>query len=153
MARSWRRRWFRGPGLLTAAIRMVIFLCSLVFATTVFFAWQFGHSGCFFTDEVDLFGFGSVVPWWVSLVVAFFLLAWVSMVTLPVYSMVLNAAPEDSLLGAELPFLKVCEGLWLGGSGEGPSISVLEEVSADKWGCRPVQASVLGHPSPLHHTS
>uniref|UniRef100_A0A1D2A441 MLO-like protein n=1 Tax=Auxenochlorella protothecoides TaxID=3075 RepID=A0A1D2A441_AUXPR len=101
-----RRRWFRGPGLLTAAIRMVIFLCSLVFSTTVFFAWQFGHSGCFFTDEVDLFGFGSVVPWWVSLVVAFFLLAWVSMVTLPVYSMVLNAAPEDSLLGAELPFLK-----------------------------------------------
>jgi hypothetical protein len=56
---QWRRwlprlRLRRPYKLLRIPIRLVLFLCSWVFSTTVFAAWQFGPSSCFVTEDDGL---------------------------------------------------------------------------------------------------
>lgn len=45
------RRGVNPCKLLRIPVRLVLFLCSFVFATTVFVAWQFGASSCPLTSS------------------------------------------------------------------------------------------------------
>lgn len=91
-----RRSWWRGGEMLTAAgIRLITFLCSLIFSTDVLFVWQFGTGGCYFTREIYIFGFTAVVPWWGTFVQAIIVLAWLGLVSLPAYSLLRRDAPYD----------------------------------------------------------
>lgn len=91
-----RRPWWRGGEMLTAAgIRLITFLCSLIFSTDVLFVWQFGTGGCYFTRDIYIFGFTAVVPWWGTFVQAIIVLAWLGLVSLPAYSLLRRDAPYD----------------------------------------------------------
>ena len=51
--------WWLSPSvLLCVPIRLTLFLCSFVFSTTVFFAWQFGSDSCLFHPQADLWHIG-----------------------------------------------------------------------------------------------
>lgn len=96
-----------------------MFFCSLIYSTTVLFAWQFGAHGCFFTEDAEMFGFAARQPWWFSVIFATVMLAWISMVTVPTYSLVLNASPAHTQPGGRAPYLNVRLGPHLFGGGGG----------------------------------
>eukprot|EP01025_Chloroclados_australasicus_P057729 TRINITY_DN7210_c0_g1_i10.p1 TRINITY_DN7210_c0_g1~~TRINITY_DN7210_c0_g1_i10.p1 ORF type:complete len:553 (+),score=26.64 TRINITY_DN7210_c0_g1_i10:207-1865(+) len=75
--------WFNRPWLLLALVRFAIFLNTIGFASTAFFAWQFGPKSCYFTS--NNFSFIGV-PWYVCLIFDVLLMLDIGMVTLPLYS-------------------------------------------------------------------
>ncbi len=54
----WRR-------VMLTVIKTLLFLCSFIFASCVFFAIYFGHSSCFFANP-GLNSKSLPIPWWVS---------------------------------------------------------------------------------------
>eukprot|EP01025_Chloroclados_australasicus_P000560 TRINITY_DN10255_c0_g3_i1.p1 TRINITY_DN10255_c0_g3~~TRINITY_DN10255_c0_g3_i1.p1 ORF type:complete len:574 (+),score=39.58 TRINITY_DN10255_c0_g3_i1:136-1857(+) len=75
--------WFNRPWFMLGLIRVAVFLNTIGFASTAFFAWQFGGKSCYFENS----GFNFLdVPWWVCLLMNVLLLLDLGMVTVPLYS-------------------------------------------------------------------
>eukprot|EP00887_Chlorella_sp_A99_P006529 scaffold3.g6529.t1 len=84
--------WFHRPPLLLPVIKMLLFLCSFVFSTAVFAAWQFGPHSCFFTSEG--FWWAWVLPWWMSLLFSGAIFLVLSLRTLPLYSLAVQMGSD-----------------------------------------------------------
>lgn len=76
--------WFNRPQLLLIPIKLVLFFCAFIYASFIFFAWQFGSSSCPFNDG---FYTGWVLPWYTILIVNTLIFFHMAIVTLPTYSL------------------------------------------------------------------
>jgi len=83
--------WFKNPFFLVHVIRLMLYLNSVIFATTAFFAWQFGTRSCFFYGRSRDNGLdGRDWFWVVSLFLNIMAFIFMSVVSLPTYSLVLH---------------------------------------------------------------
>jgi hypothetical protein len=76
--------WFNRPQLLLIPIKLVLFFCAFIYASFIFFAWQFGDGSCPFKDG---FYTGWVLPWYTILIVNTLIFFHMAIVTLPTYSL------------------------------------------------------------------
>ena len=76
--------WLARPELLLVPIKYCLFVCSAAVGSIIFFVWQFGPHSCFRSNS---FYFYFPLPWWCVLVISFAILAALSFVTLPMYSL------------------------------------------------------------------
>jgi len=76
--------WFNRPQLLLIPIKLVLFFCAFIYASFIFFAWQFGDGSCPFKDG---FYKGWVLPWYTILIVNTLVFFHMAIVTLPTYSL------------------------------------------------------------------
>jgi hypothetical protein len=84
--------WVGSPRLVLLGIRLLMFLLSFLFSNAVFFASQYGPHSCFFSRA----GFqGMVVPWWTILLGDSVLCAYLSVTTLPLYSLLVQLHPSE----------------------------------------------------------
>lgn len=82
-----RDQWWRNPHFVLAIpLRLLTFLCSFVFSSTAFFAWQFGSASCFFTSTWGLWSIWDL-PWWSGIVIAVVIWMWASAATIPAYAL------------------------------------------------------------------
>ncbi|KAL0048084.1 hypothetical protein WJX82_007361 [Trebouxia sp. C0006] len=80
--------WFgaKGPWVLLMVIKTLLFLCSFIFASSVFFAIYFGPKSCFFAYP-GLNSASLPVPWFVVLIANAIVYLALSFVTVPLYSL------------------------------------------------------------------
>ncbi|KAL4420149.1 hypothetical protein ABPG77_010365 [Micractinium sp. CCAP 211/92] len=89
--------WFQRPSLLLHPIKYILFLCSFIMSSAVFFAWSFGASSCPFTagsPDSNPFYFAQVVPWWAMLLFAGVVYLDASLRTLPTYSLAVQMGSD-----------------------------------------------------------
>jgi hypothetical protein len=90
--------WLGRPELLLIPIKYCLFVCSAAVGSIIFFVWQFGPNACFRSRS---FYFYWPLPWWCILVIAFAILAALSFVTLPMYSLAVRMGSKvDSSLAS-----------------------------------------------------
>ena len=92
------RSRFSDPRSLAIPISGVLFLCSSVFAMAIFFVWQFGAQSCLFsTQNQQIWRWlpGSIIPWWVGLLVPGILIIWLAVVTVPSWILMTHIRPRE----------------------------------------------------------
>ena len=77
--------WFNRPQLLLIPIKLGLFFCAFVYASFIFFVWQFGKNSCPFTDS---FYPGWALPWWTIILFNTFIFLHMGTGTMPAYSLV-----------------------------------------------------------------
>lgn len=88
------KRWWHNARWLSVPIGGLIFLCSLIYSTAVFFAWQFGPNSCVFVQDATFWSFvPTSLPWWLALIVAGVLLLFLASVTIPAWVIVSHMRP------------------------------------------------------------
>ncbi|KAA6422761.1 MAG: hypothetical protein FRX49_07296 [Trebouxia sp. A1-2] len=80
--------WFgaKGPWVMLTVIKTLLFLCSFIFASSVFFAIYFGPKSCFFAYP-GLNSASLPVPWFVVLIANAVVYLALSFITVPLYSL------------------------------------------------------------------
>lgn len=77
--------WFNRPQLLLIPIKLGLFFCSFIYASFLFFVWQFGKNSCPFTDA---FYPGWALPWWTIILFNTIIFFHMGTGTMPAYSLV-----------------------------------------------------------------
>lgn len=83
--------WFNKPALLLHPIKYLLFLCSFMFASAIFFVWSFGAHSCPFSTS---FWFAWLPPWWVSLILSGLIFFDAAVRTLPCYSLAVQMGSD-----------------------------------------------------------
>ena len=83
--------WFNKPQLLLLPMKFCLFMCSFIYASFIFFAWQFSGGSCPFTD-----GFYPlwVLPWWTIILFNSLIFIHLAAVTFPAYSMAVQMGSD-----------------------------------------------------------
>ncbi|KAL0030493.1 hypothetical protein WJX79_009941 [Trebouxia sp. C0005] len=79
--------WFgaKGPWVMLTTIRTLLFFCSFIYSSCIFFAINFGRKSCFFTTP-GLNTASLPIPWWVVLIINSSVYIALSFITVPLYS-------------------------------------------------------------------
>ncbi|DBA84760.1 hypothetical protein WJX77_002067 [Trebouxia sp. C0004] len=79
--------WFgaKGPWVMLTTIRTLLFFCSFIYSSCIFFAVNFGRKSCFFTTP-GLNTASLPIPWWVVLIINSLVYFALSFITVPLYS-------------------------------------------------------------------
>ncbi|PSC74617.1 MLO 12 [Micractinium conductrix] len=124
-------RWWRSPRLLLSVpIRLILFLCSFMYASLAFFAWQFGGNSCFF--ETGPRG----LPWWTLIFATSIMLLWVSAATIPTFSLVVHSHTVNAVEPSAHAGVSMLAAVIKGDAKPGPS------GAPQSGGGRPVAGSV-----------
>ncbi|WPT11598.1 MLO-like protein 11 [Picochlorum sp. SENEW3] len=90
--------WFNRPTLLLQLMKISLFICSYLFASFIFFAWQFSAKSCPFSDAFYRFW---VTPWWTIILFNGVMFIHLAAVTFPAFSMAMQMGSD--LKGHMLP--------------------------------------------------
>lgn len=93
-----RLRSIADPRWLAIPISGVLFLCSSIYSMAIFFVWQFGASSCLFStknQQMWMWLPGSIIPWWVGLLVPGVMICWLAIVTVPSWILVSHIRPRE----------------------------------------------------------
>lgn len=90
--------WFKRPTLLMQLMKVSLFICSYMFASFLFFVWQFSVGSCPFSDA---FYTHWVTPWWTIILFNAVMFIHLAAVTFPAFSIALQMGSD--LKGHMLP--------------------------------------------------
>lgn len=90
--------WFNKPALLLQPMKLSLFICSYLFASFLFFVWQFSATSCPFSDA---FYPQWVLPWWTIILFNLVIFIHLAAVTFPAYSLAVQMGSD--LKGHMLP--------------------------------------------------
>lgn len=113
----------------------IIFLCSTVYSTSIFFIWQYGANSCIFTGSQHIWKWTpQSLLWYTSYVSAGIMLIWLAGVTVPAWALIMHMRPRsETEIVAEKPKDAAAdhEGVALAGSGSIPptQASILAEIA------------------------
>ena len=90
--------WFNKPNLLMQLMKVSLFICSYMFASFLFFVWQFSAGSCPFSDAFYPYW---VTPWWTIILFNAVMFIHLAAVTFPAFSMAMQMGSD--LKGHMLP--------------------------------------------------
>ncbi|KAI8105738.1 hypothetical protein M9434_000320 [Picochlorum sp. BPE23] len=90
--------WFNRPALLLQPMKLSLFICSYLFASFLFFVWQFSATSCPFSDA---FYPQWALPWWTIILFNLVIFIHLAAVTFPAYSLAVQMGSD--LKGHMLP--------------------------------------------------
>jgi len=83
--------WLNKPRLLLVPIKLCLFICAYIYASFIFFAWQFSSGSCPFYKD---FYPDWALPWWTIIIFNTIIFLHMAAVTLPAYSLAVQMGSD-----------------------------------------------------------